>query len=97
MRGTSTLVTMAVAVGMVARCAAAQSLAAQDLKRLTLEELLRVEVTTVMRVPEPTMAIPAAVFVITQDDIRRSGATSLPEPVASGHEPLLVVGAIAGG
>lgn len=79
MRGTSTLVTMAVAVGMVARCAAAQSLAAQDLKRLTLEELLRVEVTTVMRVPEPTMAIPAAVFVITQDDIRRSGATSLPE------------------
>jgi iron complex outermembrane receptor protein len=52
---------------------------AQDLKRLSLEELMRVEVSTVLRVPEPTAAIPAAVFVITPDDIRRSGATSLPE------------------
>jgi iron complex outermembrane recepter protein len=57
----------------------AQTLMAQDLKRLSLEELLRVEVSTALRVPEPAMAIPAAVVVITQDDIRRSGATSLPE------------------
>jgi iron complex outermembrane receptor protein len=59
--------------------AAAQTPNAEDLKRLSLEELLRIEITTVMRVPEPTSAIPAAVYVITQDDIRRSGATSFPE------------------
>jgi iron complex outermembrane receptor protein len=57
----------------------AQAPSPGELKRLSLEELLHVEITTMMRVPEPTTAIPAAVFVITQDDIRRSGATSLPE------------------
>jgi iron complex outermembrane receptor protein len=63
-----------------AAAAAAQGVVApQELKRLTLEELMRVEVSTVLRVPEPTSSIPAAVFVITQDDIRRSGAVSLPE------------------
>lgn len=56
---------------------AAQSPA--DLKRMTLEELMRVEVSTVSRVPTPAPTVPAAVFVITPDDIRRSGATSLPE------------------
>jgi iron complex outermembrane receptor protein len=74
-------VTLAV-VALVATTASeapAQTPTAQDLKRLSLEELLRVEISTVMRVPEPTTAIPAAVFVITQDDIRRAGATSLPE------------------
>src|SRR6185295_11940916 len=35
--------------------------------------------TTVSRAPEPTMRVPAAVYVITQDDIRRSGAISIPE------------------
>jgi iron complex outermembrane receptor protein len=63
----------------VAAPVSAQTVMPQDLKRLSLEELMRVEVSTVLRVPEPTAAIPAAVFVITQDDIRRSGATSLPE------------------
>ena len=79
MRGTWMMLRMATAIQLMAAPAAAQGLAAQDLKRLSLEELLRVEITTVMRVPESTMAIPAAVAVITQDDIRRSGATSLPE------------------
>jgi iron complex outermembrane receptor protein len=59
--------------------ASAQTPPAEELKRLSLEELLRVELTTVMRAPEPVTTIPAAVFVITQDDIRRSGAASLPE------------------
>ena len=70
---------LAAFVQLSAATAAAQTLSAQDLKRLSLEELLRVEVSTVLRVPEPTTAVPAAVFVITQDDIRRSGAQSLPE------------------
>ena len=51
----------------------------QDLKRMTLEELLSVTVTTVSRGPEATTRVPAALYVITGDDIRRAGATSLPE------------------
>jgi len=51
----------------------------QDLKRMSLEDLLDIEVTTVTRRPEPTDQVPAAVFVITHDDIRRSGARSLPD------------------
>ena len=38
-----------------------------------------VRVATVSRTPEPTSAVPAAIHVITQDDIRRSGATTLTE------------------
>ncbi|MGC4081550.1 MAG: TonB-dependent receptor [Vicinamibacterales bacterium] len=72
-------IAIAIVLGLGATTARAQTLGAQDLKRLSLEDLLRVEVSTAMRVPEPTTAVPAPVFVITQDDIRRSGATSLPE------------------
>lgn len=57
----------------------AQPIPPETLKRLTIEELMGVEVTTVLRVPESTTTVPAAVFVITQDDIRRSGALSLTE------------------
>src|SRR5689334_8388392 len=46
---------------------------------MSLQELLDVDVTTVSRTAEPAASAPAAVFVITQDDIRRSGATTLPE------------------
>ncbi len=51
----------------------------QDLKRMSLEQLMQIEVTTVSRTPNEAALVPAAVFVITQDDIRRSGARSIPE------------------
>jgi iron complex outermembrane receptor protein len=51
----------------------------QDLTRLSLEELAMVEVTSVSRRPEALAEAAAAVFVISSDDIRRSGAASLPE------------------
>ena len=50
-----------------------------ELKRMSLEELMSVSVSTFSRVPEPSNRVPAAVFVLMGDDIRRSGATSLPE------------------
>jgi iron complex outermembrane receptor protein len=50
-----------------------------DLKQLTVEDLMNVEVTSVTRHPEKLIAAASAVQVITQDDIRRSGATSIPE------------------
>jgi len=51
----------------------------QDLTRLSLEELSMVEVTSVSRRPEALADAAAAIFVISAEDIRRSGATSLPE------------------
>ena len=49
------------------------------LKDLTLEQLGNVEVTTVSKEPEQVWKTPAAIYVLTGDDIRRSGVTSIPE------------------
>jgi iron complex outermembrane recepter protein len=45
----------------------------------SLEDLMAVEVTSVARRRQPLSKSAAAVYVISQDDIRRSGATSVPE------------------
>ncbi|MGE0084625.1 MAG: TonB-dependent receptor plug domain-containing protein [Desulfococcaceae bacterium] len=50
-----------------------------DFTSLSLEELKNVKITSVSRTPEKLSEAAAAVFVITGDDIRRSGATSIPE------------------
>src|SRR5688500_10649732 len=50
-----------------------------DLKKFTLEELMNVEVTSVSRTEERLSSAPAALTVITGDDIRRSGATTVPD------------------
>ncbi|MDF3029762.1 MAG: TonB-dependent receptor, plug [Moraxellaceae bacterium] len=52
---------------------------ASDLKQLSMDELLNINVTSVFRRPEKISAAPSSIQVITQEDIRRSGATSLPE------------------
>ena len=49
------------------------------LKQLSLEQLGAVKVTTASKEPEQVWRTPAAIYVITQEDIRRSGATSIPE------------------
>src|SRR5580698_6465487 len=51
----------------------------EDLKQLSLEQLGNIEVTTVSKEPEEVWNTPAAIYVITQEDIRRSGATSIPD------------------
>ncbi len=51
----------------------------RDLGALSLEDLLKVEVTSASRKSEPIHGVPAAIFVLTHDDLRRSGATSIPE------------------
>jgi iron complex outermembrane receptor protein len=53
--------------------------ATTDLSQLTLEDLTKVQVSSVERKEQDLMSVPAAVFVITQQDIRRAGVTSLPE------------------
>src|SRR5882672_6691395 len=49
------------------------------LKQVSLEQLGNVEVTTASKEPEQVWRTPAAIYVITQEDIRRSGATSIAE------------------
>ena len=49
------------------------------LQHLSLEQLGNVEVTTTSKEPEQVWRTPAAIYVLTQEDIRRSGATSIPE------------------
>ena len=51
----------------------------QDLRNLSLEQLADVQVTSVSKRPEALLEAPAAVYVITADDIRRAGVTRLPE------------------
>jgi len=53
--------------------------AAQALKTLSIEQLMNLEVTSVSRRPERLAEAASAIQVITQEDIRRSGASSLPE------------------
>jgi iron complex outermembrane receptor protein len=50
-----------------------------DFADLSIEELANIQVTSVSKKPERLLDAPASVFVITADDIRRSGAPSLPE------------------
>jgi iron complex outermembrane receptor protein len=51
----------------------------QSLKQLSIEQLGQVEVTSVTKEPEEVWKTPAAVYVITQQAIERSGATNIPE------------------
>jgi iron complex outermembrane receptor protein len=50
-----------------------------ELKKLSLETLLDIEVTSVSKKEEKLSQTASAIQVITGDEIRRSGATSIPE------------------
>jgi iron complex outermembrane receptor protein len=50
-----------------------------DLTELSLEDLMDIEITSVAKKSQKLSEAAAAIFVITQEDIRRSGATSIPE------------------
>ncbi len=82
---------ISVALGLVLVClglapcsvtAAEESAAvtdADDLMELSLEDLMKIEVTTFSRKPTLLSKTPAAVFVVSQADIARSGARSIPD------------------
>jgi iron complex outermembrane receptor protein len=57
----------------------AQTPPARDLTQFSLEDLMNVQVTSVSKKEQKLAKTGAAIFVITQEDIRRSGATSIPE------------------
>jgi iron complex outermembrane recepter protein len=51
----------------------------KELTGLSLEELANIEITSVSKRPEPLSTAAASVYVISHEDIRRSGATTIPE------------------
>lgn len=51
----------------------------KDLTTTSIEDLLNVEVTSVSKKEQKLSRTAAAIFVITQEDIRRSGATNIPD------------------
>ena len=50
-----------------------------DLSNHSLEDLMSIQVTSVSKKDETLSQTAAAIFVITQEDIRRSGATNIPD------------------
>ena len=50
-----------------------------DLALVSLEDLMNIEITSASRKEQRADAVPGAVYVISQDDIRRSGMTTVPE------------------
>ena len=70
---------MLAAVGLLAAPAGVRAETLEDLQDLSIEQLANLDVTSVLRRPEPLSEAAAAVYVITAEDIRRSGAISLPE------------------
>src|SRR3989442_1169158 len=76
----TSLLLLAVALTITASPALGQQRdSLQALKRLTLDQLMNIEVTSVSRRAERLAQTASAIQVITQEDIRQSGATSFPE------------------
>lgn len=51
----------------------------RDFTTYSLEELMAIEITSAAKKPQPAYKSASATYVITQEDIRRSGAVNLPE------------------
>ena len=56
-----------------------ESVGPAALKTLSLEELSQIEVTTPSKEPVKAFKTAAAIYIVTGEDIRRSGATCIPE------------------
>jgi iron complex outermembrane receptor protein len=74
------------AVGFLLLSAVVENLAGQaqnpvpiDLSQASLEDLLNITVTSVSRKEQKLSQAASAIFVINQEDIRRSGATNIPD------------------
>ena len=57
----------------------AQSDAGTDIYKLDLEDLTQLRVTTAAKSPQLLKEVPSAIYVIQSEEIRRSGATCIPE------------------
>ncbi len=78
-RGPAMRLRIAIALCATVALSPAQSPTVKDLAQTSLEDLMNIEVTSVSKKEQKLSQVGAAVFVITQEDIRRSGATNIPD------------------
>src|ERR1700692_202469 len=67
------------AVFLAANGVAQSQQSVPDVTALSMEDLMNIQVTSVSKRTQKVADAAAAIFVITQEDLRRSGATSIPE------------------
>ena len=67
------------AVALLGLAGEARAQIQPDLSEISIEDLMQIEITTASRRGQPAADAAAAVFVITQDDIRRSGMRTIPD------------------
>ncbi len=75
-----------ISVAMVATLAPSLSAlqeAPQDLADMSIEDLMKIDVTSVSKGSRKLLDVPAAVTVIRGEELRRSGATTLPDALRS--------------
>ena len=84
-----------VCAGMAACAHAESSVSTADLDRLPIEDLAKIEISSVSKTAQPLSDAAAAIFVITHEDIMRSGATSLADLLRLA--PNLQVAQVTGG
>jgi iron complex outermembrane receptor protein len=72
---------IAISLSLILACSAARAAPAPSstIEEMPIEDLMKFEITSVSRKPQDISTAAAAIFVITGEDIRRSGATSLAE------------------
>ncbi len=73
------MATLLATTTLPAYAATGMDMDAESLLDLSLSELSDIVVTSVSKKEEKLSTAPSAIFVVTSDDIRRSGATSIPE------------------
>jgi iron complex outermembrane receptor protein len=75
----STLIAALLVTGSTVHVRAQATSTPQDLTRVSIEDLMKIEITSAAKKEQRADEVPAAVSVITQEDIRRSGIRTLPE------------------
>jgi iron complex outermembrane receptor protein len=72
-----------ITLGAILACGAGIAAGAEPntaaLKKLSLEDLSDIQVYSASRRLEPTQNVPSAIFVLTQEDLRRSHVTTVPD------------------
>jgi iron complex outermembrane recepter protein len=70
---------MALLVRTISAATVQELSSTENLNNLSLDQLSHVQVTSVSKTPESLSQAPATIYVISQEEIAQSGATSLPE------------------
>lgn len=65
--------------GAASAAESSESSKANPLARMSIRQLMDVEITSVSKSSRPLSQAPSAIFVISQEDIRRSGAKTIPD------------------